>query len=182
MCAPVKLEYIRRDEYVRCTERSACSCWSCFCCTCCCSACVRLGGNWPVRSVTDFRVKYDKDKAMCWHAADAAWDAAEEAGYCDGGWVLVNDKCSITMKPLTIPARTGTCQHVARCNLADLASWKRKCPDCSATFRGRKTLVVDGLLRDALALARSAGKQVWQSPRGAYALRDHRDDETIHLD
>ena len=133
-------------------------------------------------TVTDFKVKYDKDQAVCWHAADAAWDAAEDAGYCDGGWVLVNDTCSITKKPLTIPARTGTCQHVARCNLDDLALWKRVCPDCGATFRGRKSLVVDGLLRDELALARSAGKQVWQSTHGAYALRDHRNVETVYLD
>ena len=133
------------------------------------------------KSVTDFRVKYDKDQAFCWHAADAAWDAAEEAGGCYGGWVLVNDKCSITVKPLTTPARTGTCQHVARCNLDALASWKRECPDCSATFRGRESLVVDGLLRDALALARGlAGAQVWQSPRGAYVLRDHRDDTYVY--
>ena len=54
--------------------------------------------------------------------------------------------------------------------------------DCGATFRGRKSLVVDGLLRDELALARGAGKQVWQSTHGAYALRDHRNVETVYLD
>ena len=130
-----------------------------------------LGGR--NKAVEEFRVKYDLDGAECWHAADEVWEAADEAEDCDRGWALVNDWCTLTLQPLTQPAKTSKCKHVARCNLDPLAaSGRMECPDCSAKFSGRRDLVVDVPLRDALGRARSAGNQVWQSPQGSYTLHD----------
>jgi hypothetical protein len=128
------------------------------------------------KAVHSFKVKYDLDKAECWHGADEAWGAvaADEGGDCDRGWELVNDKCTITLQPLTTPAKTSKCKHLARCNFKALAaSRKRECPDCGATFKGARDLVVDEPLHDALTRARTAvaPHRVWQSPCGAFALR-----------
>ena len=117
-------------------------------------------------AIYEFKVKYDSDKAACWHTAEEMWEAAEEATDCDRGRVRVTDKCSITLQPLTQPARTRMCRHLPSCNMDALAALsKRKCPDCSATFRGQRCLVVDETMRKALSRARSANEDLWHSPR-----------------
>eukprot|EP00964_Phaeocystis_antarctica_P093830 scaffold60638_cov54-Phaeocystis_antarctica.AAC.1 len=116
------------------------------------------------KAVHEFKVRYDLDEAECWHGADEAWEGADEAGDCDRGWELVSDTCTITLLPLTQPARTSRCKHLARCNLEALAALRtRECPDCGVKFK-KSELVVDEPIREALSRARTAGKRVWPGP------------------
>ena len=116
------------------------------------------------KAVHEFKVRYDLDQAECWHGADEAWEGADEAGDCDRGWELVSDMCTITLLPLTQPARTSRCKHLARCNLEALAALRtRECPDCGVKFK-KSELVVDEPIREALSRARTAGKRVWPGP------------------
>ena len=62
-----------------------------------------------------FKVRYDLDKDEKWHEANEPWETAGEADDCDRGWALVNNVCSITLQPLTQPAKTSMCKHLARC-------------------------------------------------------------------
>ena len=103
-----------------------------------------------------FKVKYDLDSAECWHDEDDVWQYTDEAGSCDRGWVRINAICSISHQPLTEPAKTEGCKHLAKCNrsaLAALIGPSGACPDCGAALKRKRDLVPDVPMRDALGRA-----------------------------